>query len=106
MDREQVELARQQAKICNVFSNANRILILWFLEEQGKSVSEIAEAVNISVQNTSQHLGLMKKRGILECYRKGQKVYYQICDNVSMDKCILSNQSNQILKEKCDDIRS
>ena len=100
MDREQVELAHQQAQICNVFSNANRILILWFLEDQGKSVSEIAEAVNISVQNTSQHLGLMKKRGILECYRKGQKVYYQIRDKVSMDKCLLSIQISPKQKEK------
>ena len=100
MNLEQTELAHKQAQICNVFSNANRILILWFLEDQGKSVSEIAEAVNISIQNTSQHLGLMKRQGILKCYREGQKIIYQISDDVKMHNCVRSIQSIQIQKEK------
>jgi DNA-binding transcriptional ArsR family regulator len=100
MDIEKLERAQQQAEICNVFGNANRILILWFLGDQGKSVSEIAEAVNISVQNTSQHLGLMKRMGILECNRKGQKIFYQISDKAKTHKFVRSIQSIQIPKEK------
>lgn len=100
MDTEKLALAQQQAKICNVFSNANRILILWLLDNQVKSVSEIAQEVNISIQNTSQHLGLMKKRGILDCYRKGQKKYYRISDKAKLDQCLLSNQFVQNKKEK------
>jgi predicted transcriptional regulator len=100
MEAELMELAQQQAEICNVFGNANRILILWFLGDQDKSVSEIAEAVNISVQNTSQHLGLMKRQGILKCYRKGQKIYYQISDDVKTHNCVRSIQSIQTQKEK------
>ena len=100
MNIEHLELAQQQAEICNVFSNANRILILWFLDDQVKSVSEIAKAVNISIQNTSQHLRLMKKRGILECCRKGQKKYYQISDNAKLGQCLLSVQPTQNKKEK------
>jgi predicted transcriptional regulator len=99
MDIEQVALAQQQAEICNVFSNANRILILWLLENQVKSVSEIAKAINISVQNASQHLGLMKRAGILECYRQGQKKYYRIADEAKVEKCLLSIQSIKNEKE-------
>lgn len=88
-----MELAQHQAEICNVFSNANRILILWFLVDQGKTVSEIAKAVNISAQNTSQHLGLMKRMRILESFRKGKKKYYRISDKAKMDQCLLSSQS-------------
>ena len=100
MNTEQVELAQKQGEICKVFSNANRILILWFLVDQWKSVSEIAQAVNISVQNTSQHLGLMKKRGILECYRIGRQKYYRVSDDAKIDQCLLLVQSNQKIKEK------
>jgi predicted transcriptional regulator len=100
MNIKQVTLAQEQAEICNVFSNANRILILWFLDNQVKSVSEIAKAINISIQNTSQHLSLMKKRGILECHRKGQKKYYRISDDAKIDNCLLSIQSFQNKKEK------
>ena len=100
MDIEQVELAQQQAEICNVFSNANRILILWLLDNHVKSVSEIAKAINISLPNTSQHLNLMKRKGILVCHRKGQKKYYQISEYAKVDKCLLSIQSVQNKKEK------
>ena len=48
--------------------------------ENEMSVNEIAEAIDASVQNTSQHLRLMKAASILDTRRDGQTIYYRIAD--------------------------
>ncbi len=67
--------------MCGVFANAKRVMILWSLTEQEKSVGEIASAIEASLQCTSQHLHLMKKMGILDSRRDGQTIYYRIVKN-------------------------
>jgi DNA-binding transcriptional ArsR family regulator len=66
MDEEALQHAERQSQLCRVFSNPTRILILWVLANQELCVSEIAQAVNASIQNTSHHLRLMRDKGILE----------------------------------------
>jgi len=56
------------------------VLILRALSEREMSVGEIAAEVGTSMQNTSQHLHLMKERGILESRREGQTIYYRVTD--------------------------
>jgi ArsR family transcriptional regulator len=75
---EPIQVAEQQAEICQVFSNHKRILILWALAEKDMVVGEIAAVVGITVQNASHHLRIMKDRGILSAKRIGQHVAYGI----------------------------
>ena len=70
--------AERQADVFGVLSNPKRILILRALAEGELSVGDIAQAVNISMQNASHHLGLMKDKGILIRHREGQSIFYQI----------------------------
>ena len=74
------QLAESQAEIYRVFSHSNRIQIFWLLMEDEMSVNEIAEAIDASIQNTSQHLRLMKAANILDTRRNGQTIYYRIAD--------------------------
>lgn len=97
MDDQMLELARQQAEICKIFGNVNRIMILWFLGNQERSVGDIAEAIDTSLQNASQHLRLMKDRGILTSRRKGHTVYYQFSGNELMEGCRILQQTFQTL---------
>jgi DNA-binding transcriptional ArsR family regulator len=92
---ELLELAESQASICGVFGNAKRLLILWALGEQEMSVSEIASAIDCSLQNTSQHLRLMKDKDILASRREGQAIYYRIKQNEFMEGCQLLFQARQ-----------
>ena len=78
MDTRLLEQAREQAEYCRVFSNAKRVLILWVLGTEEMSVSDIASALDTSLQNTSQHLRIMKDRGILSSRRDGQIKYYRV----------------------------
>ncbi len=83
---------KRQADFCAVFDNPRRILILWALAEQERSVGEIAEVIQASLQNTSQHLRLMRDRGILTSRRDGSTVYYRIVRSNMLDECGLLNR--------------
>lgn len=70
--------ARKCAAIHRVLSNPRRLMILWLLEDRERSVGELAEAIGASLQSTSQHLRLMRERGLVGSRREGQTVYYKI----------------------------
>ena len=75
------ELAEEQADLLRVFSNPKRILILWALSGKELSVSDIATAIDASIQNTSQHLRLMKEKNLLKFRREGHSICYRVADN-------------------------
>ena len=86
MDTRTLKWAETQARLFQVFTNPRRVLILWALDEQEMSVGEIAKAVEASLQNTSQHLRLMRDRSILTCRREGQTIYYRVADLRLLDR--------------------
>lgn len=101
MDNVLRKLAEKQAKLCRVFGNASRILILWSLAEGELSVSEIVDKVGTSLQNISQHLTLLKRHKIVVARRKGQTIYYRIADSEWINDCpILLKATGYPLIEK------
>jgi DNA-binding transcriptional ArsR family regulator len=75
-------------------------LILWFLAEKEKTVSEIAEAIGASLPSTSQHLHLMELSHILESRRERQNIYYRIANNELLQSCmVLANRPKDQLME-------
>lgn len=89
------ERAIRRANFCSVFSNPFRVLILWSLAEGEMSVTEIACAINSSLQNTSQHLSLMKSQDILSSRRDGQTIYYRIEHDHFKEMCCILDQIHQ-----------
>ena len=86
------EQARRQASLCRIFSNAKRVLILWALAEERLSVSEIASAIGVSLQNASQHLRLMKSAGIVASQREGKTITYRLAENSIAERCQLMSR--------------
>jgi DNA-binding transcriptional ArsR family regulator len=86
MDTKTLQQAEAQADLCRVFNHPTRVLILWALADRELSVGEIAAAVEASLQNTSQHLRLMKDKDILTCRREGQTIYYRVADLRLLDR--------------------
>jgi ArsR family transcriptional regulator len=87
METNTLSWAKEQAKLFRIFGNSRRILIFYLLLEHELSVGEIADQVGASMQNTSQHLRLMKDKGIVSSRRDGQTIYYRIPDNQLSDCC-------------------
>ena len=87
MSQEIRSLVEEQAELHQVLSNPSRLLILRLLEGQALSVGEIAEQIDASLQNTSQHLRLMKDKGVLEARRDGQTIFYKIVESEIGETC-------------------
>lgn len=63
-----------------IFAHATRMRILCALQQQPRTVTEIANYADISITNTSQHLRLMRDRGAVIAEKQAQSVYYRIAD--------------------------
>jgi len=79
--------AQEQAEFCAIMGNAHRIQIIWVLGGCELTVSEISEKIDTSLQNTSQHLRLMKNKGVLLSRRDGREIYYRIADTKFSQAC-------------------
>ncbi len=74
------ELYKIHAEMCKVFSNPIRLEILHLLRYDELSVTELVEKSKLSQANISQHLGIMKARGIVVSRRDGKNVYYKLAN--------------------------
>lgn len=60
------ELYNIHADMCKIFSNPTRLEILNLLRDKEMSVIALIEKTKLSQANISQHLGIMKSKGIVE----------------------------------------
>jgi ArsR family transcriptional regulator len=81
-----------QAEICKILTSPKRIEIITALKEGEKSVTEIIEILGIPKANASQHLALMKLKGILKSRRKGTNIYYSIANPKVIQACTLMKE--------------
>ena len=72
------ELYEIHAEICKVFSNSTRLEILNLLRDKELSVTELIIKTKLSQANISQHLSVMKSKGIVVSNRKGKNIYYKL----------------------------
>ncbi|PIN86999.1 transcriptional regulator [Candidatus Woesearchaeota archaeon CG10_big_fil_rev_8_21_14_0_10_44_13] len=72
------ELYKIHAELCKVFSNPTRLEILNLLRDKEMSVTGLIEKTKLSQSNISQHLSIMKSKGIVISNRKGKNVYYKL----------------------------
>lgn len=72
------ELYKIHAEMCKVFSNSTRLEILDLLRDKELSVTELIEKTKLSQANISQHLSIMKSKGIVISNRKEKNIYYKL----------------------------
>lgn len=61
-------------------SHPLRLKILCILGDQEVSVQDIAEQVGTSQSNISQHLAILRDKGILASRKDANRVYYRVGD--------------------------
>ncbi len=62
------------------FAHPTRMRILCALQQQPRTVSQIAAYAGIALPNASQHLRLMRDRGVVAARKQGQHVHYAVAD--------------------------
>lgn len=72
------QLFEIQADICKTLSQPKRLMLVHELRVGEKSVGHLSSILAISQPNVSQHLSILRKRGIVTTRREGATVYYKL----------------------------
>jgi len=80
------------ADVCKVFSNSKRLEILNTLREKELTASELIEKIGLSKANLSQHMSILKSKGVVVSRREGVNVYYRISSPKIIQACDLMRE--------------
>ena len=66
------------SEMCKTLTNPKRQQILGTLRDTEMSVSELVDATGMSQSNLSQHLAILRNKGVVSARRQGAFAYYSI----------------------------
>ena len=81
-----------QADVCKIFSNSKRLEIINHLKERELPAGELLEKTGISKANLSQHMSVLKSKGVILSRRDGVTVYYRISNVKIIEACTLMRE--------------
>jgi DNA-binding transcriptional ArsR family regulator len=90
--QEQLRLWELQADICQILANPKRLQILNLLKWGELSVGALVQAMGVAKANLSQHLSLMRQKGILTTRREGTTIYYRLAIPPITEACEIMRQ--------------
>lgn len=85
-------LFEMQAELCKTLTNPKRIEILNTLKNEEKTVTDLVIALGASKANVSQHLAVMRHKGILATRREGVNVFYRVSNQKVIEACSLMKE--------------
>ena len=77
MSVEDTDIFVLHAQFCKIFANPVRLRIMWELRNGERTVSDLADVLEVSVSNVSQHLRVMRSLGVVATRRDGQRQHYR-----------------------------
>lgn len=80
MDMQDKSLYEIKARIIAVLANPKRLEIVDLLSGRERAVSDVSRDLGLAQATTSQHLAIMRKAGVLEKRKEGNRVYYRLAD--------------------------
>ena len=81
-----------QADICKIFSNDKRLEIINLLKYKEISNQEIMRETGLSKVNISQHMNVLKSKGVIISRREGQQLFYSIANPKIIQACTLMRE--------------
>ena len=66
------------AAVCKTFGHPKRLMVITTLRNGEHTVSELAEETSIDTSNLSQHLHILRDKGLVTTRRDGTKIYYSL----------------------------
>ncbi|HYA32227.1 MAG TPA: metalloregulator ArsR/SmtB family transcription factor [Thermodesulfovibrionales bacterium] len=90
--RKDKTLYELQSEVCKTLASPKRIEILNALKDGEKTVSELVEILGVPKANVSQHLAVMRHKGILKSRREGINMYYRVSNLKVIHACVLMKE--------------
>ena len=72
------QVYRLHADICQTLSNPTRLKIINILREKELSAGELLSILKVPKANLSQHMSILRQKGVVVARRDGATVYYQL----------------------------
>lgn len=77
MDRvERDEIVLMHARLCQALADPKRLLLVTALREGPRTVGELCAELDLPQANASQHLAVLRERGVVRAERAGSNVVY------------------------------
>ena len=90
-----------QARVIGALAHPIRVAIVELLKDGEVCVCEIAERIGAERSNTSRHLSVMLKAGVLKTRKDGLQVYYSLRTPCILNFLVCATQAiEQNLKEQ------
>ena len=87
--QEQIETA---ARALKAISHPLRLKILCVIGEGEVCVQDIVEAVGTSQSNVSQHLAILRDKGVLLTRKDANRVYYRVGDQRTLQLIVMMRE--------------
>ncbi len=75
------ELEELTSSVCRALNDPKRLAILYALAGTPHSVSDLSALLDVSQSNISQHLSVLRDRGLVDSHREGNRVIYTLRDH-------------------------
>lgn len=91
------ELDELVASMCKALNDPKRLLLLYALRFGSHTVSELCQVIEAPQSNTSQHLAVLRDRGLVEAERQGNNVVYslrhpKVIDAIDLLRSVMSDE--------------
>ncbi len=74
----EAELRELHERVCKAIADPKRLFIIAALRDGELSVGDLAESLGVSHSNASQHLAVLRDRGIVTTRPSGTSVFYAL----------------------------
>ncbi|MBI4278119.1 MAG: winged helix-turn-helix transcriptional regulator [Armatimonadetes bacterium] len=85
-------LFEMHAQVCQALANPKRLEILDALRDGERSVGQLTATLAVRKANVSQHLAMLRAKGIVVSRRDGQTVYYRLSTPRVIQACDIMRQ--------------
>jgi ArsR family transcriptional regulator len=93
MDKERErQLYRLQAELCQVLADPTRLELLSLLGEGPRAVKDLIEQTGQRQAKISQHLAVLRQRGIVRTQRIGTEVHYSLANPRILEACHITRE--------------
>lgn len=75
---QRAEVVALHARLCGALADPKRLLLIYELSAGPRTVTELCRALDLPQSNVSQHLAILRDRGVATAERSGNNVVYRL----------------------------